>query len=59
MKTNGIIAGHDFVRRNLSGTMRNGVKEAVYKFCLEENWELIYITCENNGNPSFAIRKIS
>ena len=58
MKPDGIIAGHDYVRRNLAGTMRNGVIEAVAQFCVERNWELIYITSDSVGCPSFAIKKI-
>lgn len=58
VKDDGIILGHDFVRRNRRGTVRYGVIEAVYKFCMEENWKIVYITCENQGNPSFGIKRI-
>ncbi len=58
VKSNGIIAGHDFTKSNFIGTLRFGVIEAVNEFCINENWELIYLTMENTINPSFAIRKI-
>lgn len=38
--------------------VRYGVIEAVYEFCAKYDWELLYITAENEGNPSFAIRRI-
>ena len=38
---------------------RFGVIEAVYQFCVEEDWELLYLTLENAANGSFAVRKIS
>lgn len=59
MKPGGIIAGHDFVKGNIIKQLRYGVMEAVYEFCLLNNWEFIYLTMELNNNPSFAIRKIS
>jgi len=58
MKSGGVIAGHDFIVANWYGLVKYGVIEAVYEFCLQNNWEIIYITAENKGFPSFAIRKI-
>ncbi|MEP2771242.1 MAG: class I SAM-dependent methyltransferase [Fulvivirga sp.] len=58
VKPNGIIAGHDYIVGNWNKMVRYGVIEAVYEFCVKENWELLYITAENKENPSFAIRKI-
>lgn len=59
VKTGGIIAGHDFVIGNWKGLVKYGVIDAVYEFCVTENWELIYLTMEHPLHPSFAIRKIS
>lgn len=58
MKPGGIMAGHDFINGNWISTLRYGVREAVYEFCVEANWELIYLTMEIGDNPSFAIKKI-
>lgn len=59
VKPGGIIAGHDFVIGNWKGLVKYGVIDAVYEFCVTENWELIYLTMEHPEHPSFAIRKIA
>jgi hypothetical protein len=58
MKKGGIIAGHDFVVGNMIGMNRYGVMEAVYEFCVKNEWEIVYLTSEVTDNPSFAIKKI-
>jgi hypothetical protein len=58
VKPHGIIAGHDFIVGNWNGIVRYGVIEAVYEFCVKYKWELLYITCELNNNPSFAIKRL-
>lgn len=60
VKPGGIIAGHDYIVANWDGLVRYGVVEAVYQFCVEQNWELIHVTMENHGQrfPSFALKKI-
>lgn len=58
IKQNGIIAGHDYSMGNWVRGYRYGVIEAVHKFCVEYNWELLYLTAEPTENRSFAIRKI-
>jgi hypothetical protein len=58
MKPGGIIAGHDYIIGNWNGGVRYGVIEAVREFCVEHNWELIYLTHELDIPPSFAIKKI-
>jgi len=60
VKSGGIIAGHDYIVANWNGMVRYGVVEAVYQFCVEQNWELIHVTMENHGQrfPSFALKKI-
>lgn len=59
VKEGGIIAGHDFIKGYWDGLVRYGVMEAVYEFCSEYNWEIIYLTMEISGHPSFAIRKMN
>jgi hypothetical protein len=58
VKPGGIICGHDYIMGNWIGGIRYGVMEAVHEFCLNKNWELIYITVNKNEMPSFAIRRI-
>lgn len=58
VKENGIISGHDFTVGYWAGGVKYGVIEAVYEFCTEQNWELIFLTNEPNDHRSFAIRKI-
>ena len=55
----GVIAGHDYTTGNWVKGYRYGVVEAVHEFCVEEDWELIYITAEPIENQSFAIRRMS
>jgi len=58
LKINGIIAGHDYSMGNWTKGFRYGVIEAVHEFCVEHDWELIYLTLEPIENQSFAIRRI-
>jgi hypothetical protein len=58
MKKGGIIAGHDFIKGNWLAAFRYGVVEAVHEFCVRENWELLYLTCEVNQHRSFAIKAL-
>ena len=58
MKPDGIIAGHDYTMGNWVTSYRYGVIEAVHEFCVQQNWEIIYLTAETLENQSFAIRKI-
>lgn len=55
IKENGIIAGHDFIGGDWNSLIRYGVREAVYEFCVNFNWEILYLTCETDIPPSFAI----
>ena len=59
MKSGGIIAGHDYIIGNWNGMVRYGVIEAVHEFCVQNDWEIIYLTMEINENPSFAIKNIN
>ncbi len=58
MKPGGIISGHDYIIGNWNGGVRYGVIEAVREFCVQHNWELLYLTHELAIPPSFAIREI-
>ncbi|WP_217643109.1 class I SAM-dependent methyltransferase [Algoriphagus ornithinivorans] len=57
VKPNGIIAGHDYIIGNWNGLVRYGVIEAVHEFCLNHDWEILYLTMELHTAPSFAIRR--
>ncbi len=59
MASNGVIAGHDYKMGNWKSANRYGVIEAVHEFCVNEGWELLYITVDPTESQSFAIRKIS
>ncbi len=58
MKPGGIIAGHDYMMGNWAGLTRYGVIEAVYEFCHNRDWEIIYLTMDLEEYQSFAIRKL-
>src|SRR6056300_331581 len=58
IKDDGIIAGHDYMMGNWLKTLRYGVIEAVHQFCIEDNWQLIYLTADQTENLSFAIKRI-
>lgn len=58
IKQGGIIAGHDFIVGEIDVPWKYGVIEAVYEFCVEHGWEIIYLTMERSISPSFAIRQI-
>ena len=57
VKPGGIIAGHDYCMGNWKKGLKYGVIEAVYNFCVENDWEILYITSEIK-NPSFALRRL-
>jgi len=58
IKPGGILAGHDYTVGNWVSGTRYGVIEAVHEFCVNENWEIIYLTIETHSFRSFALRKI-
>lgn len=58
VKNNGIICGHDYYLGNWTAGYKYGVIEALHEFCMEHNWEIVYLTIEQSIPPSFAIRKI-
>ena len=58
IKQDGVIAGHDYMMGNWLKTQRYGVVEAVHQFCIENNWQIIYLTADQTENLSFAIKRI-
>lgn len=58
IKSDGYILGHDYVMGNWIDDVKYGVQEAVHQFCVEENWEIIYLTARIGENTSFGIKKI-
>ena len=58
IKPNGIICGHDYIIGNWLNNCRYGVIEAVHELCVNDDWEIIFLTINKNEMPSFAIRKI-
>lgn len=58
VKRGGVIAGHDYVMGNWATSYRYGVIEAVHEFCVESDWEFLYLTASIAENQSFAIRRI-
>jgi len=59
IKKGGFIAGHDYTMGNWKNNYRYGVIEAVHKFCVEFNWEIIFLTAETIEDRSFALRQIT
>lgn len=58
IKPGGYLAGHDYVMGNWSKVLRYGVVEAVHEFCVNQDWELAYLTAEPTENQSFALRRV-
>lgn len=58
VKSDGIIAGHDYSMGNWIKAYRYGVIEAVHEFCIKYNWEILYLTADTLESQSFAIRRI-
>ena len=58
IKSNGFIAGHDYMMGNWLTGNKYGVVEAVSEFCVEENWKLVYLTADYTENLSFVIQRV-
>jgi hypothetical protein len=58
IKEGGIIAGHDYTMGNWVKGYKYGVIEAVHEFCVNNKWELVFLTADFTENQSFAIRKL-
>ena len=57
VKPSGLICGHDYTSIAYAGLRRYGVVEAVNTFCVEYNYEFLYLTSETNRHISFALKK--
>ncbi len=57
IKPGGFIAGKKYTAWSLYGRSRYGVVEAVNEFCLENGWELAFLTLDPASQLCFAIRK--
>jgi hypothetical protein len=58
VKQEGVISGHDYAMGDWVRSFRYGVIEAVHEFCVDHDWEFIYLTFEPTEKQSFAIRRI-
>jgi predicted O-methyltransferase YrrM len=58
VKSEGLIAGHDYVTGTWRTQDRYGVIEAVNAFCVQYNWEFVLVTWECHRHISFVLRKI-
>jgi hypothetical protein len=58
IKSGGIIARHDYTSGNWVTGYKNGVIEAVREFCVLEQFELRFMTCEPDHYLSLAISEI-
>ncbi|NNJ55129.1 MAG: 3-oxoacyl-ACP reductase, partial [Bacteroidia bacterium] len=58
VKDNGYICGHDYTAVAYSGLRKYGVVEAVNEFCVNYNYEIIYLTSETTRHLSYALRKL-
>ena len=57
IKSDGYILGHDYIMGNWIDDIKYGVQEAVHQFCVEENWEIVYLTARIGENTSLALKK--
>ena len=57
VKSDGIIAGHDYTVGNFQSGFPYGVIQAVHEFCAWYEWEMILLTHESHRHLSFALKK--
>lgn len=58
VKSEGTIAGHDYVKGSWQRHDRYGVIEAVNAFCVQHDWEFVLVTWECHRHLSFVLRKV-
>ncbi|QJR81841.1 class I SAM-dependent methyltransferase [Alteromonas pelagimontana] len=56
VKAGGLIMGHDYCMGNWIKNYKYGVTEAVYRFCVEQDYEIVFLSMEIT--QSFGLRKI-
>jgi hypothetical protein len=59
VKKEGLILGHDYVTGNWNNGVRYGVVEAVNEFCVQNNWEFLFLTAETHRHLSFGIKRMN
>lgn len=57
VKHGGLLTGHDYSQGNWVSGIRYGVIEAVHEFCVEHDWELVFLTLDPIERQSFAIKR--
>ena len=57
MKSSGLILGHDYCMGNWTSRYKYGVIEAVHRFCVEQEYEILYLSMEISAQ-SFALKKL-
>ena len=57
VKDNGYIMGHDFINYDYENHFEYGVKQAVYDFLHNYDYEMIYLTLDYNGYYSYCLKK--
>lgn len=58
VKSDGVIAGHDYCLGDVPAGRWYGVIAAVHEFCAEYEVKLTYLSLETHGHSSFAIERI-
>lgn len=58
VRSDGLISGHDYTIGNIKKALRYGVIEAVNEFCINYDWEMIYLTHEPSRYLTYVLRKI-
>lgn len=58
VKSDGVIAGHDYCLGDVSSGRWYGVIAALHEFCVEYEWKLTHLSLETHGHRSFAIERV-
>jgi len=58
VKKDGLIAGHDYTTGNITMPLKYGVIQAVNEFCIEHDWEMIYLTHEPSRYLTYVLRRM-
>lgn len=58
VKSDGVIAGHDYCLGDVPRGQWYGVIAAVHEFCAENGMKLTYLSLESHGHSSFALERI-
>lgn len=58
VKPDGVISGHDYTIGNIKRALPYGVIQAVNEFCINHDWEMIYLSNESSRCLTYALRKM-